>query len=86
MHAYYHLAEVKLCAGLSKNNEDVQGPSFASRIQEAIWCGSTNSTTKKGKESKDPRVESRCRMFSQYKSKLEVLAKQNNSTFWCKLF
>ena len=70
-----------------KNNEVVQGPAFAPpRIREAIWCGSTNYATEKGKELKDPRVQFRWRMFIQYRSKLEVSAKRNNSTFWCKLF
>ncbi|KAJ6338033.1 hypothetical protein OIU76_007665 [Salix suchowensis] len=33
------------------------GPAFAPpRIREAIWCGSTNSSTEEGKELNDPRV------------------------------
>ncbi|KAK9910812.1 hypothetical protein M0R45_034755 [Rubus argutus] len=42
---------------LGHNSSFLQGPAFAPpRIREAIWCGSTNSTTEEGKELKDPRV------------------------------
>jgi len=42
---------------LGHNSSFLQGPAFAPpRIREAIWCGSTNSTTEKGKELKDSRV------------------------------
>ncbi|KAF9617150.1 hypothetical protein IFM89_034301 [Coptis chinensis] len=42
---------------LGHNSSFLQGPAFAPpRIREAIWCGSTNSTTEVGKELKDPRV------------------------------
>lgn len=42
---------------LGHNSSFLQGPAFAPpRIREAIWCGSTNSATEKGKELKDPRV------------------------------
>ncbi|KAG9156901.1 hypothetical protein Leryth_015497 [Lithospermum erythrorhizon] len=35
----------------------LKGPAFAPpRIREAIWCGSTNSTTEEGKELSDPRI------------------------------
>eukprot|EP00252_Welwitschia_mirabilis_P007533 TRINITY_DN1897_c0_g1_i1.p1 TRINITY_DN1897_c0_g1~~TRINITY_DN1897_c0_g1_i1.p1 ORF type:complete len:339 (-),score=70.69 TRINITY_DN1897_c0_g1_i1:210-1226(-) len=46
-----------LGAPLGHNSSFLQGPAFAPpRIREAIWCGSTNSSTEKGKELKDPRV------------------------------
>ncbi|XP_071719103.1 arginase 1, mitochondrial-like isoform X2 [Rutidosis leptorrhynchoides] len=36
---------------LGHNSSFLQGPTFAPpRIREAIWCGSTNSTTEGGKE------------------------------------
>lgn len=42
---------------LGHNSSFLQGPAFAPpRIREAIWCGSTNSTTEEGKELRDPRV------------------------------
>eukprot|EP00850_Spirogloea_muscicola_P021649 SM000257S08633 [mRNA] locus=s257:65975:68022:+ [translate_table: standard] len=42
---------------LGHNSSFLQGPAFAPpRIREAIWCGSTNSTTEEGKELTDPRV------------------------------
>ncbi|WRX30922.1 Ureohydrolase - like 2 [Theobroma cacao] len=42
---------------LGHNSSFLQGPAFAPpRIREAMWCGSTNSTTEEGKELKDPRV------------------------------
>ncbi|PIA50071.1 hypothetical protein AQUCO_01300658v1 [Aquilegia coerulea] len=42
---------------LGHNSSFLQGPAFAPpRIREAIWCGSTNSTTEVGKELNDPRV------------------------------
>jgi len=42
---------------LGHNSSFLQGPAFAPpRIREAIWCGSTNSATEKGKELKDSRV------------------------------
>lgn len=42
---------------LGHNSSFLQGPAFAPpHIREAIWCGSTNSTTEGGKELKDPRV------------------------------
>ncbi|KAI5065941.1 hypothetical protein GOP47_0018565 [Adiantum capillus-veneris] len=42
---------------LGHNSSFLQGPAFAPpRIREAIWCGSTNSTTEAGKELADPRV------------------------------
>ncbi|XP_050249957.1 arginase 1, mitochondrial-like isoform X2 [Quercus robur] len=42
---------------LGHNSSFLQGPAFAPPpIREAIWCGSTNSTTEEGKELKDPRV------------------------------
>ncbi|XP_078446067.1 arginase 1, mitochondrial [Wolffia australiana] len=42
---------------LGHNSSFLQGPAFAPpRIREAIWCGSTNSSTEEGKELKDPRV------------------------------
>ncbi|CAN6566399.1 unnamed protein product [Malus baccata var. baccata] len=42
---------------LGHNSSFLQGPAFAPpRIREAIWCGSTNSTTEEGKELNDPRV------------------------------
>nr|GMD65077.1 arginase 1, mitochondrial [Ipomoea batatas] len=42
---------------LGHNSSFLQGPAFAPpRIREAIWCGSTNSTTEEGKDLKDPRV------------------------------
>lgn len=35
---------------LGHNSSFLQGPAFAPpRIREAIWCGSTNSTTEEGK-------------------------------------
>lgn len=34
---------------LGHNSSFLQGPAFAPpRIREAIWCGSTNSTTEEG--------------------------------------
>lgn len=37
---------------LGHNSSFLQGPAFAPpRIREAIWCGSTNSTTEEGKYS-----------------------------------
>ncbi|XP_031503571.1 arginase 1, mitochondrial [Nymphaea colorata] len=42
---------------LGHNSSFLQGPAFAPpRIREAIWCGSTNSTTETGKDLKDLRV------------------------------
>ncbi|KAM1063563.1 hypothetical protein FF1_027697 [Malus domestica] len=42
---------------LGHNSSFLQGPAFGPpRIREAIWCGSTNSTTEEGKELNDPRV------------------------------
>ncbi|KAK6918550.1 Ureohydrolase [Dillenia turbinata] len=42
---------------LGHNSSFLQGPAFAPpRIREAIWCGSTNSTTEEGQEINDPRV------------------------------
>ncbi|PSS24150.1 Arginase [Actinidia chinensis var. chinensis] len=42
---------------LGHNSSFLQGPAFAPpRIREAIWCGSTNSTTGEGKELNDPRA------------------------------
>lgn len=42
---------------LGHNSSFLQGPAFAPpRIREAIWCGSTNSSTEEGKELDDPRV------------------------------
>lgn len=42
---------------LGHNSSFLQGPAFAPpRIREAIWDGSTNSTTEEGKELNDPRV------------------------------
>ncbi|XP_057826558.1 arginase 1, mitochondrial isoform X2 [Cryptomeria japonica] len=42
---------------LGHNSSFLQGPAFAPpRIREAIWCGSTNSASEKGKELKDPKV------------------------------
>ncbi|KAL5571560.1 hypothetical protein UlMin_021157 [Ulmus minor] len=42
---------------LGHNSSFLQGPAFAPpRIREAIWCGSTNSSTEEGKDMKDPRV------------------------------
>ncbi|EPS67114.1 arginase 1, partial [Genlisea aurea] len=42
---------------LGHNSSFLQGPAFAPpRIREAIWCGSTNSTTEEGKDLCDPRV------------------------------
>jgi arginase len=42
---------------LGHNSSFIQGPAFAPpRIKEAIWCGSTNSTTEQGKILDDPRV------------------------------
>ncbi|KAK9910811.1 hypothetical protein M0R45_034754 [Rubus argutus] len=42
---------------LGHNSSFLQGPAFAPpMIREAIWCGSTNSTTEEGKELRDPRV------------------------------
>ena len=36
---------------LGHNSSFLQGPAFAPpRIREAIWCGSTNSTTEEGKD------------------------------------
>ncbi|PNY06510.1 arginase-like protein, partial [Trifolium pratense] len=42
---------------LGHNSSFLQGPAFAPpRIREAIWCGSTNSTTEEGKDLQDARV------------------------------
>ncbi|KAL8500369.1 hypothetical protein ACS0TY_020105 [Phlomoides rotata] len=42
---------------LGHNSSFLQGPAFAPpRIREAMWCGSTNSTTEEGKDFSDPRV------------------------------
>ncbi|XLU46340.1 hypothetical protein S245_041154 [Arachis hypogaea] len=42
---------------LGHNSSFLQGPAFAPpRIREAIWCGSTNSSTEEGKVLDDPRV------------------------------
>ncbi|KAH6817803.1 arginase [Perilla frutescens var. frutescens] len=42
---------------LGHNSSFLQGPAFAPpRIREAIWCGSTNSSTEEGKDLNDPRV------------------------------
>lgn len=42
---------------LGHNSSFLQGPAFAPpHIREAIWCGSTNSTTEEGKDLRDPRV------------------------------
>ncbi|KAG6728285.1 hypothetical protein I3842_02G166100 [Carya illinoinensis] len=42
---------------LGHNSSFLQGSAFAPpRIREAIWCGSTNSTTEEGKELSDPRI------------------------------
>nr|XP_009768268.1 PREDICTED: arginase 1, mitochondrial-like [Nicotiana sylvestris] len=42
---------------LGHNSSFLQGPAFAPpRIREAIWCGSTNSTTEEGKELNDSRI------------------------------
>ncbi|GKV21537.1 hypothetical protein SLEP1_g31509 [Rubroshorea leprosula] len=42
---------------LGHNSSFLQGPAFAPpRIREAIWDGSTNSTTEEGKVLSDPRV------------------------------
>ncbi|KAG8391646.1 hypothetical protein BUALT_Bualt01G0209000 [Buddleja alternifolia] len=42
---------------LGHNSSFLQGPAFAPpRIREAIWCGSTNSTTEEGHDLNDPRV------------------------------
>ncbi|KAJ7962160.1 arginase [Quillaja saponaria] len=42
---------------LGHNSSFLQGPAFAPpRIREAIWCGSTNSTTEEGKQITDPWV------------------------------
>ncbi|GFY92627.1 arginase [Actinidia rufa] len=42
---------------LGHNSSFLQGPAFAPpHIREAIWCGSTNSTTEEGKELNDPWV------------------------------
>ncbi|KAG7992806.1 hypothetical protein I3843_02G146600 [Carya illinoinensis] len=42
---------------LGHNSSFLQGSAFAPpRIREAIWCGSTNSTTEEGKELGDPRI------------------------------
>ncbi|EFJ37771.1 hypothetical protein SELMODRAFT_73545 [Selaginella moellendorffii] len=42
---------------LGHNSSFLQGPAFAPpRIREAIWCGSTNSTTEAGKELADIRI------------------------------
>ncbi|XP_019189207.1 PREDICTED: arginase 1, mitochondrial-like [Ipomoea nil] len=42
---------------LGHNSSFLQGPAFAPPyIREAMWCGSTNSTTEEGKDIKDPRV------------------------------
>lgn len=46
---------------LGHNSSFLQGPAFAPpRVREAIWCGSTNSTTEEGLELKDCRVLSDC--------------------------
>ncbi|GMP42926.1 hypothetical protein CsSME_00012499 [Camellia sinensis var. sinensis] len=42
---------------LGHNSSFLQGPAFAPpHIREAIWCGSTNTSTEEGKEIDDPRV------------------------------
>ncbi|CAI5469467.1 unnamed protein product [Closterium sp. Yama58-4] len=42
---------------LGHNSSFLQGPAFAPpRIREAIWCGSTNSSTEEGKDLNDIRV------------------------------
>ncbi|BBN02442.1 arginase [Marchantia polymorpha subsp. ruderalis] len=42
---------------LGHNSSFLQGPAFSPpRIREAIWCGSTNSTTESGKDLEDVRV------------------------------
>lgn len=42
---------------LGHNSSFLQGPAFAPpRIREAMWCGSTNSSTEEGKDLNDPRV------------------------------
>ncbi|KAG0556039.1 hypothetical protein M758_11G019100 [Ceratodon purpureus] len=42
---------------LGHNSSFLQGPAFSPpRIREAIWCGSTNSTTETGKQLEDVRV------------------------------
>ncbi|KAL1300228.1 hypothetical protein AAHE18_18G163100 [Arachis hypogaea] len=42
---------------LGHNSSFLQRPAFAPpRIREAIWCGSTNSSTEGGKELEDPQV------------------------------
>ncbi|CAH8272608.1 unnamed protein product [Arabidopsis lyrata] len=42
---------------LGHNSSFLEGPALAPpHVREAIWCGSTNSTTEEGKELKDPRV------------------------------
>ncbi|XP_020549031.1 arginase 1, mitochondrial isoform X2 [Sesamum indicum] len=42
---------------IGHNSSFLQGPAFAPPlIREAIWCGSTNSSTEEGKEVDDPRV------------------------------
>ncbi|KAI4376136.1 hypothetical protein MLD38_013927 [Melastoma candidum] len=42
---------------LGHNSSFLQGSAFAPpRIREAIWCGSTNSTTEEGKQLEDPRI------------------------------
>ncbi|KAJ6335007.1 hypothetical protein OIU78_011777 [Salix suchowensis] len=50
-------ASTLLGVPLGHNSSFLQGPAFAPpRIREAIWCGSTNSSTEEGKELNDPRV------------------------------
>ncbi|CAK9207115.1 unnamed protein product [Sphagnum troendelagicum] len=42
---------------LGHNSSFLQGPAFSPpRIREAIWCGSTNSTTETGKDLQDVRI------------------------------
>ncbi|GMI90721.1 arginine amidohydrolase 1 [Hibiscus trionum] len=42
---------------LGHNSSFLQGPAFAPPlVREAMWCGSTNSTTEQGSDIKDPRV------------------------------
>eukprot|EP00897_Mesotaenium_endlicherianum_P009686 jgi/Mesen1/8746/ME000052S08170 len=56
-----HATAALLGVPLGHNSSFLQGPAFAPpRIREAIWCGSTNSTTEEGLELKDPRVLSDC--------------------------
>ncbi|XP_010421796.1 PREDICTED: arginase 2, mitochondrial isoform X1 [Camelina sativa] len=42
---------------LGHNSSFLEGPALAPpHVREAIWCGSTNSTTEEGMELKDPRI------------------------------